>query len=350
MTASVLLLLTTGMIIALAAFLGVMVVRRWAEKQLLDIPNERSSHVRPTPRGGGIVIALITIVGLIGFTVVSTDGPTVSTLVIIASAILVAAISWLDDLQTVPNRVRFAVHIVIAALIVMFVGSWDFVTLPLVGEIELGWIGAVFTIVWIVGLINAYNFMDGIDGIAGGQAVVAAVGWVLLGAFIHSPLIVWTALLVGASALGFLFHNWSPARIFMGDVGSAFLGFSFAVVTVVANKENSYMAVAGILLIWPFLFDTIFTITRRILNGDNVFTAHRSHLYQRLVISGYSHQFVALLYIFLSCVGLVTALAWVHNVAYSGWAVIFVPAGLSIGLWAFVNRQERVQTRQTSVS
>jgi len=253
---------------------------------------------------------------------------------------LIAIVSWIDDLRSVPNRIRFATHIFGAILLVLAFGYLRAVTIPLAGTFNLGWLGLLLTIVWIVGLTNAYNFMDGIDGLAGSQAVLAGVGWLLLGWFSGETFIGVLGALLAASALGFLLHNWPPARIFMGDVGSAFLGYSFAALAVVAAQSAPRMAIAGILLVWPFVFDSTFTLIRRWRKGENIFAAHRSHLYQRLVIAGYSHRFVTLLYSFLALVGVLLALLWVWAVPGADWLVLCVPALLSFGLWRFVVRAE----------
>ena len=203
-----------------------------------------------------------------------------------------------------------------------------------------GWLGVPLAFFWVVGLTNAYNFMDGIDGLAGSQAVIAGVGWAGLGWLRGEPLVSLLGLLVAGSSLGFLLHNWPPARIFMGDVGSAFLGFTFAALSVLAAQQNPRLAVAGILLLWPFIFDTIGTFLRRLRRRENVFAAHRSHLYQRLVIAGYSHRTVTLLYSGLALVGLVLALVWVLALPGADWLALGLPGLLGFGLWQFVVRAE----------
>ncbi|MBK7202993.1 hypothetical protein [Candidatus Amarolinea dominans] len=139
-------------------------------------------------------------------------------------------------------------------------------------------------------------------------------GWTFLGWSDNQPLVAALGLLLAAASLGFLGHNWPLARIFMGDVGSAFLGYTFAVLPVVAAQHNPRLAVAGVLLVWPFLF--------RLRHRENIFAAHRSHLYQRLVIAGYSHRTVTLLYSGLAAAGALLALLWTLDGAGSGLAVV----------------------------
>ena len=181
--------------------------------------------------------------------------------------------------------------------------------------------------------INAYNFMDGIDGLAGSQTVVAGLGWLVPGGIVGLPIF---GVLVAGSSLGFLGHNWPPTRIFMGDVGSVFLGFTLAVLAVIGGLAHPRLPLAGLLVVWPFVFDTTFTIVRRLRRGENIFAAHRSHLYQRLVIAGYSQRAVTLLYAGLALVGVVLALAWVLELPGCDWLVLTVPTLLSLCLWQFV--------------
>jgi UDP-N-acetylmuramyl pentapeptide phosphotransferase/UDP-N-acetylglucosamine-1-phosphate transferase len=223
--------------------------------------------------------------------------------------LLLALVGLRDDLRPVPARVRLLLQIAAAAIVVAGCGYFRSVSLPGVGELPLGWFGAVATCIWIVGMMNAFNFMDGIDGIAGGQALVAAIGWCLIALRLGDTTLFLLAGWIGAAVLGFLVHNWWPARIFMGDSASAPLGLLFASLPLVAPSPDPLLLPAALLL-WPFILDTFFTFVRRALRRENVMEAHRSHLYQRLVIAGYSHATVALLYIALAATGVFAAL-WI---------------------------------------
>lgn len=284
-------------------------VRRLA---IIDFPNERSSHSQPTPRGGGISLVAMTIVGLVGSQMIWQLTSWRGLMFYVVAAILIAAVSWLDDLQSLSAKVRFLAHFIAAGMVIAEWGFWETLYIPLFGTIQLGQLGLLLTLLWIVGLTNAYNFMDGIDGIAGGQAFVAGIGWAIVGWMINDKFVFAIGGLLAASSLGFLFYNWSPAKIFMGDVGSAFLGFTFAVVPLIVTRSTTinrdFMLWIGVLFIWPFIVDTGFTLLRRISKKENIFQAHRSHLYQRMVIAGYSHQMVSLLYIGLAVVGSILSL------------------------------------------
>ena len=201
-------------------------------------------------------------------------------------------------------------------------------------------VGGVFSFLVILWFINLYNFMDGIDGLAGGTGMIGFACLGLLGAQSDAWGFAAVCAAISAACAGFLLSNFAPARIFMGDVGSAFLGFTFAALSVLAAQQNPRLAVAGILLLWPFIFDTIGTFLRRLRRRENVFAAHRSHLYQRLVIAGYSHRTVTLLYSGLALVGLVLALVWVLALPGADWLALGLPGLLGFGLWQFVVRAE----------
>lgn len=319
-------------------------------RQVVDVPNARSSHKLPTPRGGGLVIVAVTLTGWLAFGLVTAPDLWFGVLTCGAGAALVAVVSWLDDLQSLSNRVRFSAHSLAAVLAMVGLGYWPVVTLPWLGTVELGWLGLPLTFVWIVGLTNAYNFMDGIDGIAGVQAVAAGLGWAGLGAWASQPLTCALGILLAGSNLGFLGHNWPPARIFMGDVGSAFIGYLLAILPLLftwCSDDPTISAmglVTGALCVWPFIMDTSFTLLRRLCKGENIFMAHRSHLYQRLHLSGYQHRFVTLLYLALAVVGVVLAHWWMRqrdNVVDI--IVALTLALLCLALWGFVVRQEQKQ-------
>jgi UDP-N-acetylmuramyl pentapeptide phosphotransferase/UDP-N-acetylglucosamine-1-phosphate transferase len=288
-------------------FFGVELFRRWSLKhQILDVPNERSSHSTPVPRGGGIIFVAVSLCLLLVYAFDIRFWP------FFAGGILLAVVSWIDDLKSVPTVFRFAIHILSAALIIYGFGSFQSLHLPLFGEISLIYFSIPITLLWIVWLTNAYNFMDGIDGIAATQAITAGIGWFLIGRKFDIPITAFFGLVLAAANLGFLLHNWSPAKIFMGDVGSAFLGFTFAVLPLLAANESpldsSKFFLFGGLFLFLFLFDTIFTFIRRLINREKVWQAHCSHIYQRLVQSGYSHRFVTGLYGTISAIIVVITL------------------------------------------
>lgn len=325
-------MLTYGAIALVAfavAWLLVWGVRRYSLRgALIDVPNERSSHTRPTPRGGGLGIVVVTLLGIALWSwFLPAQWATIAAYIIAGLAI--AAVSWIDDLRGVSNRLRFGTHLG-AAVLVVAAGGWiEQITLPFIGTLMLGWVGLPLTLFWLVGITNAYNFMDGIDGIAGSQAVLTGCGWFGIGVLINNPLLIALGILSSASALGFLGHNWSPAKIFMGDVGSAFLGFTFGWLGVVATRQEPSLILPMIFLLWTFLFDTGYTILRRLQKGENIFAAHRSHLYQRMVIAGQPHARVTVGYALLGMVGVLVAWRWQEAGIYGVLLII----GLAVALW-----------------
>lgn len=291
-----------------AAAAATAVTRKVAK---LDRPNRRSLHANPTPRGGGFSIALIV---LAGHALLSPQGEGIlgrfSPFLISAS--IITLIGLLEDIYTLPIRVRFAGHS-LAALIIIFKGyPLSIVTLSPGCTIDLSIAAQVLSFFWIVGLTNAFNFMDGIDGISATQAILAGCGWTYLGWATSRTDIMLIGLLITSASAGFLTQNWPPAKIFLGDVGSYFLGFTFAVLPFLSSQETHRDILYAVILLWPFIFDSIFTFIRRLIHRENVLQAHRSHLYQRLILSGSSHREVTSLYGALAFIGLVATLVTHH--------------------------------------
>lgn len=257
-------------------------------RALLDIPNERSSHSVPTPRGGGLAIAATLAVGAaaLGLTgVVQTE----LAWALLGGGVLVAGIGWLDDHGHVPPRRRAVVHAAAAAWAVYCLGGLDRITLGGVAW-HLGWPGSLLAVIAVVWLINLYNFMDGIDGLAGAEGVSAGLGAAALAWWAGAPGVAAAAALVAMSCGGFLWWNWPPAKIFMGDVGSGLLGYCFAVLALAGEKSGAVPAAAWLILLAVFVLDATFTLISRVLRGEQWYTAHRSHAYQRAVQLGYSHR------------------------------------------------------------
>jgi len=268
------------------------------KKGVIDTPNERSSHTIPTPRGGGLVMAAAILLGYIAGGVLA--GYSISAGYLIGAA-LVIGISILDDIYSLPSPLRFGIHFIAATTVIYLEKPFAGIEIPLSENVfSFGWAAIPLTVLWIVWLTNAYNFMDGIDGIAGIQAVAAGLGWAI---FLYPKDLSGPAQLAAvtaAAAMGFLIHNWQPAKIFMGDAGSAFLGFTFAVMPLIFGsldpKIDAFLPLIAIGMVWPFFFDSVYTLVRRVLRLEPVWRAHRSHLYQKMVISGMSHRSVTTLY------------------------------------------------------
>ena len=266
--------------------------------QVMDIPNERSSHSRPVPKSGGIAVVLVFLVGTMAIYFYARvaridDWQLVS---FISCGVLVAAVSFVDDITQSSFFAKAVAQAVCTGLVLASGLVIKNLNLPILGDVPLGGVGYVLTFLWIVGLTNAYNFMDGLDGLAAGVAVVAGAFLVAI-AFSQNSLFVYlTTYTLIAGVAGFLVFNFPPARIFMGDVGSAFLGFTFATLAVIgASLDRGHLSFYVVpLLLFQFIFDTIFTFVRRLIRGERVHQAHRSHLYQLLNRMGFSHLQISL--------------------------------------------------------
>ncbi len=327
-------LIVLGAMTALATWTTAR-LRRWvAEKRILDVPNERSSHAQPTPRGGGLTIAVgSTIAGACAIVL----HPIGSWVAVIVGGALIAAIGWLDDVKSLGVKIRFGAQIAAAIAVIALSSASLTVALPFAAQAS-GVVALVLGGLWIVGLTNSYNFMDGIDGIAGTQGVVAGLGWLWFGLRVDAlDISIFAAALAGTSA-GFLVHNWPPAKIFMGDVGSTYLGFALAGLGVLGTMRDPLLGGAGALLVWPFVFDAGSTFVSRLLRRQDVLRPHREHLYQRLLIAGWSHRAVTVLYGGLAVLGVGFAALWLEG------AAVAVLAGLGVAcvvLWMGVLRVER---------
>ena len=294
-------MLAPAIVAFLTAVVGAWLYLRFAAGQVLDTPNQRSSHTRPTPRGGGLVIVASFLVGL---AVWLTNGGSLSPRALgwLAGAVLVASVSFVDEVRSLPALPRLLTHLLGAAVI----------TIAGVQERELPLLLALpLAFIYVTVLTNIYNFMDGIDGLATVQAIAAGIALAIAGAQVKNPVVEMGGGLLAAASAGFLVFNLPPARLFMGDVGSTFLGFSFAGLTLLGNigvGGGRLPAEFGVVILAPFLFDSMVTLARRVLRGERWYAAHRSHYYQRLVASGVSHGQVTSLYAGLAILAAAAAL------------------------------------------
>jgi len=299
------------LLIAAFSYISVFYVRRLAVRhQILDHPNERSSHSIPMPRGGGLAIVILVLGTSLWF---ANEIELTRSMIYVALGAILAWVGWRDDIFSLSPNYRFAVQGLVAIISILGLGYFKIVRIPLFGELELGAVGIVITFLWIIGMINAYNFMDGIDGMAGGVAVVAGLGWMTLSSNVHNPFVFWVALSIAATSLGFLGHNWPPAKIFMGDVASTFLGYSFAVLPLLSADQSGDALTVGTLLMWTVIMDTFVTFLRRLIKGQNVFSGHRLHLFQQLVVGGYKHGTISSLYILLTLLAWILSYEWSHG-------------------------------------
>jgi Fuc2NAc and GlcNAc transferase len=305
--------LKTALLLAAAAFAGSMLLsgmmRRYAlARSLLDVPNERSSHSVPTPLGGGFAIVFVFLAGLTALWILGLT-PSRVFLALAGGGTLVAAAGWWDDRWGLPRTARLAAHATAAVWALVWLGGMPSLT---VGEeaVRLGAGGSILAALAIIWSVNLYNFMDGIDGLAAGEALLAGLAAALLLGLRDSSL-AFLPLLLSAAAGGFLLWNRSPARLFMGDVGSGFLGFVFAGLAVASENTGRLPALVWVVLLGAFFADATITLVRRVVRRERWYAAHRSHAYQRAVQAGWSHGRVTAFVLALDLV--LALLAWVGS-------------------------------------
>lgn len=263
------------------------------QKAILDHPNERSSHTLPTPRGGGLAIVLTFYLGT-GY-LYATNTLDSNLFYAFISALPLLIVSLLDDLYTLGSKIRMIAQLLASILALSSLGGIETISLYFV-ELHGWWLNIpiLFGMIW---LINLYNFLDGIDGYAGSEAIFLGVATALIFGYD----IGW---IVAAGALGFLLFNWQKAKIFMGDIGSTFLGFIFAVLMIYSlnNGESLY---SWLIILGLFWVDATLTLIRRAQNGESLSQAHRKHAYQRITQAGWSHQKTVLMGMGINCIGII---------------------------------------------
>jgi len=317
---------------AAASWLATAVIRRaLIRRSIFDRPNRRSSHTAPTPRGGGIAL-LIVVCAAWGAAVAWLGAAPPAYPAVMVGMILLAVISWLDDLKGgMPVAARLAVQCVAVALALAAFGDGGLIFQGLLPPL-LDRLAAGFLWLWF---INLFNFMDGIDGISGVEAISLGGGLMLVAwlAGLAAPHVALPALLA-AAAVGFLAWNWQPAKVFLGDVGSVPLGFLLGWLLLAAAAQGQWLA-AAILPLY-YLADTTITLARRLVRGETVWRAHRGHFYQRAVSGGDSHARVALKV--LACNGALIALAAAATAGFVWPAAIAAIVAVALLLRHFANR------------
>ena len=278
--------------VILSAWLTRLLCHPAAPFQILDHPNERSLHERPTPRGGGLAIL---IAFLVCGAAVSLFYPIRGLAEITLSIIVVSIVSFLDDRYSVPPIYRFLAHGIAAAVILY--GGFSLQKLEIPG-VTWHWsyvAGSLFSAVFIVWMINLYNFMDGMDGFAGGMAVSGFGAFAILGWMAGHDAFMAINLIISAAAAGFLIFNFPPARIFMGDIGSSVLGLLAASLSLWGARDGVFPFWIAVLVFSPFIVDATVTLIRRLLRREKIWQAHKTHYYQTLVQAGWGHRKTVLL-------------------------------------------------------
>jgi Fuc2NAc and GlcNAc transferase len=323
-------LLLSAIAAGLASLSGSLVIARHARRLgLIDVPGVRSSHKVPTPRGGGIAI----IVGVALAVVIlwgSGAWPTGKAIALLSAAILIGVVGAIDDVRSIRPVYRLCIQLLVAVATVYVVGRVDRLPLPTPLDVSTGWLAAPLTVLWLVTVTNFYNFMDGIDGLAVGQAVASCAGVALAGWAAGATDL---ALILGVAALAFAILNRPPAKLFLGDSGSTFLGFTIAAFPLIAPASDRHVALfavgVGLAL---FLLDPLETLARLVAQGQRLGRAHRVHSYQ---ILGSTRRRQTQTAIVISAVGLVLAIfgALSFRIEALQW-----PA-LTLGLLAFAGER-----------
>jgi Fuc2NAc and GlcNAc transferase len=300
-----------------------MAVRRAAlTRGLLDVPNPRSSHDRPTPTGGGVAIAVASTIAILTLYLLRVI-PERLTLSLVLGGGAVAAVGFIDDRISLPASTRLAVHAAAAFSLLALYGG-----LPPMqfGEhlVSFGATGYVLGLVAIVWTLNLFNFMDGIDGIAAAEAAFVLGAGAVLDHISGTGVAAASAAIVLAGAcLGFLIWNWAPAKIFMGDVGSGYLGYVIAVVAIASAREDPTAIASWLILGGVFFCDATVTLARRLIRRERVHVAHRSHGYQWLARRWRSHSRVTIAVTAINCLWLLPcALFATWHPRLAAWATV----------------------------
>jgi len=266
-------------LIASAVLTGLLRRYSVASSHLMDIPNARSSHQTPTPRGGGLAIVIVFLAGLAAFAAAGL--PAAKTAWIFGGVGAgVALVGFWDDHRHIPVHQRLLAHFIAAALGLYGLGGMP--PLFIFGyAIDLGWAGQITGLFYLVWLLNLYNFMDGIDGLAGIEAITVCLGGVLLyGSGSENSGQCWILALLAMAVAGFMVWNFPPAGIFMGDAGSGFLGIVLGLFSIQAAFVAPQYFWSWLILLGVFIVDATWTLMRRFLSGEKIYEAHRSHAYQ----------------------------------------------------------------------
>lgn len=318
-------LLVLAICLTVSAILTRYLISHANARQLLDIPNERSSHSTPTPTGGGMAFVVTFICFLLasGFVFNPAVGEVYT--LILTGAVL-AIVGYIDDHRHIPAEWRLLIHFLVALILLLLLNQMP--ALSVFGwQWQSGWLLSGMCLVALVWLLNLFNFMDGIDGIAGVEAITSLCG---------AALILWLAgeqrwpvvlLALSCCVLGFLVFNWPPAKIFMGDAGSGFLGFMLGALALITSATGFISLWSWLILLAIFIADSTLTLVRRAKRGEKIHQAHRSHAYQILTRKWGRHMPVTWLVLFVN-------LLWLLPLAWG--ASVWPTAGLALCLVAYV--------------
>lgn len=268
------------LIAALGSWVLTAALRRYAlARSVMDIPNERSSHQQPTPRGGGVAIVVSFLLLAFSLEITASYTPHAGAIALLGGCVWIAVIGFLDDHGHIPAKWRLLAHFVGAGWVLYWLGGLP--AMQIFGvTVYMGWVGYIAGGLYLVWLLNLYNFMDGIDGLASVEAICVSLGGAVLYTILGYPQLAIAPVLLACAVGGFLFWNFPRAKIFMGDAGSGFLGMALGVMSLQAAWVAPHLLYCWLILFGVFIVDATLTLFRRLLRGDKVYEAHRSHAYQ----------------------------------------------------------------------
>ncbi len=272
-------------LVALLTLILLPVVRQYSlDRGLVDLPGLRRSHDRPIPRGGGLAIVSATVLGV-------AAGPWQEPLLLVFILGFVASslLGWIDDHDSLPVGWRLTVQASIAIAALAWLGPVESISLA-AHSFQAAMVWSMLAVIALIWLMNLFNFMDGADGLAASQTLISA----LLFAFVFwtraEPVAAWLALMLAGSSAAFLAWNWPPARLFLGDSGSLPLGWGMGILALAGTLSGAIAVLHAFIIVSPFVVDATLTLVRRVAVGERWYTAHRSHAYQCLIRTGWSHR------------------------------------------------------------
>lgn len=296
----------------------------------VDAPNYRKVHSRIMPRLGGLAIFLSFLIGLL---ILRPDSQYIVAIVIGATLIIITGV--LDDMYEISAKAKMLGQLAAAGIIVFYGGiQIEFITLPFGGELEFGFLSIPVTILWIIGITNAINLIDGLDGLAAGVSTIALITLSVMAFIMSNFFVLAVAALLACSTIGFLFYNFHPAKIFMGDTGALFLGFMIAVLSLLGFKNITMVSfIIPVIMLGVPISDTFFAIVRRVRNKQKWSDPDKSHLHHRLIDIGFSHrQTVLIIYGIAAMFGLFAIIFSMAKI----WGAILLVTVILIALELFV--------------
>jgi Fuc2NAc and GlcNAc transferase len=325
--------MTAGAVFSLTALLTWMVRGFAVSRGVIDVPNERSSHSVPTPRAGGIAIVTTVLVTVALHGAYSQTWPGLKAALLLGGT-LVAVIGFIDDWRPIAAWVRLSIHFLAVAWC-----AWSLGALPPINFGFSVWhpglVGAACAVVFLVWFVNLYNFMDGVDGIASVEAIsVGGIAAALLAEYGGDASTVWVLVVFVSAVGGFLLWNWPPAKIFLGDTGSGFLGIALGAIAWATVTSGQLSAWVWLILVGSFVSDATVTLFRRWRRGERLQAAHRSHAYQRLSRRFGSHLKVTLIFLAIN-LGWLGPLAWAATVWPSSGGVLTLVAWTPLAILAW---------------